>query len=162
MKRRIMRTLLFQIALTVVVGVVASYSAAGTYDAPPKLNAVASYVAGHPVTVKCGADEYPGVLGYVWESDRSTVYLSTYACQALSDPTSLLFGGGLNILAHEASHARGIDSEAVAGCWGLLLPQDLARRFYAIPFYTPASANIAAAAKRIFDQAPEQYHALCK
>jgi hypothetical protein len=110
----------------------------------------------------CGADEFPGVLGYVYAADRSTVYLSTYACQALSVPSGPLFGGGLGILAHESAHARGIDSEAVAGCWGLLLPQDLARRFYGVPFYTVASENIAVASRRIFESTPERYHEVCK
>lgn len=154
------------VALTLLAGVQAA-QAAPKLD-QRKLDAMASLVAGHPVRVECVTDSAawlrgpaPQALGYQWEHEPGDIHLGPYACEALRDPASPLFGGGLNILAHEAAHARGIASESLAACFGLAWPRYLARRFYGVPFWTQRSRDIGSASISIHEKTPPQYRGLC-
>ena len=148
-------------ALITVLAFGAQTATAGEH---PKLDAVASYVAGHSVTVHCaewGDREMGSALGYVWSHDLSNVYLSAYACTALADPSMPMFGSGLHILAHEAAHTRGIRDEGLAECWALVWTMDLARIFYGVQFHTWQSREIDLASQRIHNLTPPEYRAKC-
>lgn len=163
-----------RIFLTAVVFVALTLGAAflaaeGALAAPnqTRLDAMASLVAGHPVRVECVTDSgawlrgpAPQALGYTYDG-VPVVYLGPYACEALRDPRSPLFGGGLHILAHEAAHARGIQSEAAASCWALAWPMALAQRFYSVPFFSQRSLDVDWASQRIYATTPTEYRGGC-
>lgn len=152
------------VALTMGAGVQAAQGA----EQQQRLDAMASLVAGHPVRVDCVTDPAawlrgpaPQALGYQWAHEPGEIHLGPYACEALRVRTSPLLGAGLHILAHEAAHARGIDSETVASCFGLAWAMDLARRFYAIPFFSPLSRGVEAAGLSIHRMTPDEYRGQC-
>ena len=139
-------------------------SASSSSCSDARIAAAASYVAGRPVRVACTVDpvawglEVDGrALGYWDPADPDVVHVGPYATEALRDPSSPLFGGGLHVLAHEAAHARGVWSERAASVWGTLLPMELARRFYGVGFFTPASRAIEAASLSILLLTPPEY-----
>lgn len=154
------------VALTLLSGVQAAQAAPKLDQA--KLDGMASLVAGHPVRVDCVTDSAawlrgpaPQALGYQWAHEPEAIHLGPYACEALRDPRSPLFGGGLYILAHEAAHARGIENERVASCFGLFWPRDLARRFYGIPLFSQRSFDVDFASTSIHAMTPPEYRGKC-
>jgi hypothetical protein len=56
---------------------------------------------------------------------------------------------------------RGVRSEALASCWGLLWAADLARRYYGIEFFTRESEMVMAGAWSFFKGEPAEYREMC-
>lgn len=149
-----------------MLAILAGAAAALALAAPapvPTLDQAASLVAGRSVRVVCTVDpdawaaEIDGrTLGYYDPADPGSIHLGPYACQALSDPRSPLFGGGLSILAHEAAHAGGVlDDEALAQCNALKATPKLARLF---GLRGAALTGAVIAARRVDALLPPEYH----
>lgn len=115
-----------------------------------RLNAVASAVAGHPVTVSCAASahewsQFEDAAGYTFETDGftyigrtpSVIYLAPRICDTLvadehAGPTAVGdFWNGLaiKVILHEASHQAGISDEGAADCNALSLVKQYAPSF---------------------------------
>ena len=90
------------------------------------------------------------------------VRYAPWVCQALEQgAASPRLGGALSIVAHEASHLRGVVDESVAACWGLVWAADLAQRYYGIGFFTPASIAVQASALATHRTLPARYRTIC-
>lgn len=149
------RLLLFAVLATLLA---APASAAPAPD-NATLDAAASWVAGHPVTVSCELD-WPtflseaqahgltGVGGFTtYLQDGSTVvYVAPDVCEQLlaldarKDVGTFFAADALLTLAHESVHQRGVADEGVADCTALSLVKDMAIRFFGIPATTTMSA----------------------
>jgi hypothetical protein len=120
----------------------------------PTLDAVASEVAGRPVTVRCENSEGewtatvaaiagspPRAGGYVHGVDSTVVYLAPSECLPLHHALSADYKragiypltSSLLTLAHEAVHLRGITDEGVAECTALPLVPELAVKYFGVP-----------------------------
>lgn len=166
---KIFLTAVVFVALTLGAAIIA---AEGALAAPKlnqaKLDGAASLVAGHPVRVDCVTSAAawlrgpaPQALGYQWAHEPGEIHLGPYVCEALRDPRSPLFGGGLHVLAHEAAHARGIESESLASCYGLVWPRHLAWRFWGVPMFSQRSYGIDWASTSIHETTPPEYRGGC-
>lgn len=99
--------------------------------------------------------------GLTWVT-AGRVRLAPWVCRALADgASSPALGAALNIVAHESAHLRGIRDEATAACWGLAWAADLARQFYGIEFFTPASRRVMESAVAVHRLLPPLYHTVC-
>lgn len=120
---------------------------AGAYGRSEKvIDRGAALVAGKPIDAGCPTSDpewesekarvfgqnRPGVQGYA-DVGGSRVRLAPWICRVLDgqphgtngDPVRRTVGAALNILGHEASHARGVADEATASCEGLAWTDDL-------------------------------------
>jgi hypothetical protein len=86
----------------------------------PVVLAVVSFIAGHPTGVVCDATlngheaALPGAVGWT-AYGGDTVYVVPAVCAGLTFPVGEPgFGAALGTVIHEATHARGIRSEACA------------------------------------------------
>lgn len=131
---------------------------------------VARQVAGFDADVACLNDtDWQTMLathglpaasnGLTWIAERR-VRLAPWVCHAIENRTVLL-GSALNVVAHESAHLRGVTDEAVAACWGLVWVADLARRFYAVEFFTPGSDEMQARSLRLHRSLPAEYRVVC-
>ena len=161
------------VALILLLTFVGS-TAAGT-PRESRLEQIVATVAGRRVTVSCEANPV------VWKREVETAQLAA-ASVAYYDPEQdvVRFGPlicsdlltlrrgasfssvrGMFIAAHEAAHARGIEDERIAHCWGVYWAQDLARRFEGVRFFTPSSRQVLAWAKQIHRDSPSEYRRAC-
>ena len=141
----------------------------------PKLDEIASTVAGRTIDAQC-VDSYEPwqselqsigapltVFGYYRPSVPGVIRLGPQVCLGFRQgPGGSGFGAALNVIAHEASHARGVRSEATAACWGLLWPAELARRFYGVEFFTPQSSLVIAGSRQMHDGLLPLYREECR
>lgn len=140
---------------------------------PQKVTDMTALVAGRNVDVACETDTQAWDLliashgtgrtgrdthGFYLDN---TVRLSPPLCAHLEGLDMGALGWALMILAHEASHARGVLGEAWANCWGLVWAQDLARRFYRIEFFTSESDRVGASALALYRASPPEYRSAC-
>lgn len=113
----------------------------------PKLDAVASQIAGKPVAVWCEdnwgdwihagdsiSEDWSYVNGFTF-IDRPTVYLAPSVCETLHALVRLPGTGdvglyhaalAIHVLVHEAVHQRGIANEGETDCTALALLRDVA------------------------------------
>lgn len=107
----------------------------------PALASAASFVAGRPVTVWCGATRVGAtyVAGYTPAPGSSVVYLAeSRVCQPLLRKLagdlspSYEFGPALQTLVHEAIHATGEAKESVAECESLKRTAEVGIRFFGL------------------------------
>jgi hypothetical protein len=121
--------------LVAAIALALASPAAAASQPQPTLGAVASWAAGKAVAVHCASstDEWQQMLTAVGHTNPlirgyaplggNDVYLAPGRCAALRDgPRGGGFALGLMTLLHEAAHARGEASEAVASatrvdCW---------------------------------------------
>ena len=123
------------------------------------LDAAASWVAGHPVTVSCELD-WPtflaeaqahgltGVGGFTsYLQDGSTVvYVAPDVCEQLlaldarKDVGTFFAADALLTLTHESVHQRGVADEGVTDCTALALIQSVATKFFGVPPTTTSPA----------------------
>lgn len=120
----------------------------------PALDAIASRVAGRPVTVQCESSQTDWNVtiaaiegspsragGYVRGVDSSVVYLSPTECLPLHRALSAGYRragiypltSAIFTLAHEAVHLRGITDEGVTECTALPLVTELAVGHFGVP-----------------------------
>ncbi len=129
------------LAALVVVGTAAS---ANTPD--PELDAAASFIAGHPVTVWCemswsdwlgmtnGVDGVPGFT----RPPTPVIYVDPQVCLTLlllaqGDDTGTIYAGqALLTLAHESELQHGVTDEGAADCAALPYVATLATEFFGI------------------------------
>ena len=140
--------ILMVMAIAAVAFAIAATAARAAYQ-DPKLNAVASAVAGHPVIASCatGAHEwsqFEDVAGLAFETDGFTfvgrdnvIYLAPRICDILLADFSYGvtavgdYWNGLAIktIIHESVHQRGITDESVTDCTALKLVKQYALSF---------------------------------
>jgi hypothetical protein len=116
--------------------------------------AAAEFVAGHPVSITCEPLDRmpPAVLAFVFLDDSYVIHLGPYACEALKDPTSPIFGAGLLVLAHEAEHLAGLVNESAANCAAIRDVEFLAQRFWRVE-----NQNVQGSAQRLYGMTPDNY-----
>lgn len=136
---------------------------------------VSRTVAGYDADVQCLSDSEwrtlldttgrgswtSGMAGITWP-DLHRARFPQSVCDAISQGTgnpSLVLA--LQIVAHEASHLRGVTSERVAECWGMLWVADLAQRFYGVEFFTLQSDTMIATAVYNRSVLPAEYQGSC-
>ena len=164
-------------AAVALVGSLVLVGTAGAAEtgAGDRLAQLVAAVAGRPVSVSCETNKA------AWEHEVAGAELAAQAV-AYYDPEldDVRFGPlicrdivrsrgrvgpatlrALFIAAHEGAHARGIEDEGVANCWGLYWAQDLARRFYDVRFFTAQSRRVRVWARQIQRDSPREYRAAC-
>jgi hypothetical protein len=134
----------FALAAAVLAALLAATSTAQAANQPhPTLDAIASEVAGRPVTVWCETDEgewlaltkgRTGVTGFARFGD-TIAYVAPSRCGALHAGlagTATLFdlGRSLLVLLHESLHLRGIRDEGETDCTALGLVKTYAVRYF--------------------------------
>lgn len=142
------KTLIALMIFWIVVFCIAVSAAQGAYG-DPRLDAVATQVAGHPVTVACGsgATEWADserAAGLTFETDGYTfigrdniVHLSPVICDTLTQdfklgPTAVgdyANGRAIKVLLHEATHQAGFVDEGATDCRALSLVKQYAPSF---------------------------------
>lgn len=133
-------------ALFVVLALVLASGAHAQNVPDPRLDAAASSIAGHPVTVWCELDwaswlqmsqGQPDAQGFT-RIGTPVVYVDPEVCVELhallngEDVGTYFAAEGLLTLAHESVHQRGITSESVADCTALTLVKSLAVKTFGI------------------------------
>lgn len=145
-----MKRLCTLIALAVVALAATSVAQAGNWP-DKRLDAVATSVAGHPVSVWCESswsdwihtgdsidEDWDPLQGFTYLS-TPTIYLSPARCFTLHelvagiDVGSLDASGAILTLAHESVHQRGITDEGVTDCTALPMVSSLAVDYFGIP-----------------------------
>lgn len=167
---------LVRCVLALVVVLVSAGPAEAGMRGTDRLAQVVATVAGRRVEVSC--ETLPGM----WKRDLAASHLAPQAvayydpnkdvirfgpliCEDISRSrrgASLRSVRALFIAAHEAAHAAGIDDEGIANCWGLYWAQDLARTFYGVPFFSPASRVVRSYARQLQRDSPRAYRAACR
>jgi hypothetical protein len=150
------RTLLVVVvALSLALALVASARAGNTPD--PRLDAVATEIAAHPVNVWCETDsaEWARTVSLVFGPDIDPIYVRGYTfvtnatvnlapivCLTLlwelsgrqgTPPPYLPRGVALLTLIHEAVHQRGVRDEGIADCIAIKLVPRYATTLFGIP-----------------------------
>lgn len=112
----------------------------------PTLDAIASEVAGRPVSVWCETDwddwhtmtggRFPGA--FVRSLTDTVAYMGPLRCTDLTAAVSgsasvTQLGGGLQALLHEAVHLRGVLDEGETDCTALGLVREYAIRYFGFP-----------------------------
>jgi hypothetical protein len=140
--------------LVLILAFVGAFACAGTASAwnagTPKLDVIATDVAGHPVTVWCETDpetwiellgsspEMANVLGFTYLAEP-IVYVNPTDCRILRlasfgyDPadTGLFYlARAIRDLVHESVHQRGITDEGITDCTALVAMPEVAVRFF--------------------------------
>lgn len=140
--------------LVLILALVGALAGAGTASgwnaATPRLDAIATYVAGHPVTVWCETDpatwiemlgsspEMANVLGFT-QLDEPTVYVNPTDCRILrlasfgydqADTGLFYLARAIRDLVHESVHQRGIADEGITDCTALAAMPAVAVRFF--------------------------------
>jgi hypothetical protein len=119
-------------------------------NSSPILDAAASYIAGHFVSVWCETDwpswmqmtqqnQVSGAAGGFTNIGTPVIYMAPDICEELhaladnEDVGSFFAADAILTLAHESVHQRGIRDEAVTDCTALGLVKDLATTYFNIP-----------------------------
>lgn len=145
-----LRHLIVLFALVLATAATASAAPAGNWP-EPKLDAVASQVAGKQVAVWCEenwgdwihagdsvSEDWSYVDGFTFIG-RPTVYLAPSVCETLHALVRLPGAGdvglyhaalAIHVLVHEAVHQRGIANEGDTDCTALALLGDVAVRHF--------------------------------
>ena len=162
-------------SLTLILLLAVVGSANAKTQANDRLTRIVALVAGGSVATSCETNQRAweeevaagamasGSMAY-YDPDHDAIRFGPAICKTLSKPRLRLTPasiGGLFIAAHEAAHARGIDDEGIANCWGLYWTQDLARRILGARFFTARSRQVLAWARQIQRDSPHEYKAVC-
>jgi hypothetical protein len=130
----------------VTLALVCAGTASAANQPDPRLDAAASLVAGHPISVYCENDwatwlantSGPGESGFT-VIGTPVVYVDPQVCLTLQimlhgDDAGSVYGSqALLTLAHESVHQRGITDEGVTDCTALPFVPQLATKFFGIP-----------------------------
>lgn len=124
-------------------------SARAANNPSPVLDAAASYVAGHPVSVWCEtswsdwltmtANNGVSEAGGFTRAETPVVYLAPDVCEELhalvgkEDVGSFFAADAILTLTHESVHQRGVMDEAVTDCTALGMVSQMATTFFSIP-----------------------------
>lgn len=135
------------LVLVVILLALVSGTARAQNVPDPRLDAAASSIAGHPVTVWCELDwsawlqmsqGQPDAQGFT-RIGTPIVYVDPEVCVELhallngEDVGAYFAAEGLLTLAHESVHQRGITSESAADCTALSLVKSLAVKDLNVP-----------------------------
>jgi hypothetical protein len=134
--------------LVIVAALVLAPAAAASNVATPRMNAVAAWGAGKPVTVWCENDAAAwdalarskrgvpgGQVGGFTIFAEPVVYVGPSECGQLGE-SGFELGSGLNILLHEAAHQRGFRDDDLAECAARVLIYSALHDFYSVPWYS--------------------------
>lgn len=158
--------------LVLAVALVLAPVAQGANVATPKMEQVASWAAGKPVSVWCESDSeaWSRMLARVGHIDRveaytyvggSTVWLGPTVCSRLGSPGYPVFALGLSTLLHESWHARGHRDEAFAECAARVLIYSALHDFYGVPWYSARMASYTTFALNESLRRPAEYQGGC-
>lgn len=134
----------------------------------PRVDAMASVVAGKPVTVECyvessewfatqqahGFSAGDALLGFAYIGGNR-IYMGPTICRPLL--SGELNGASLSVLAHEAAHSQGVQDESWANCWGRAWVFDLAHRFYGVKAFTERARALERQAAAMSALNPPEY-----
>jgi len=162
------------ISSLLVLAPFAGSAGAGTPQASERLARIVATVAGRPVAVSCEsrdrawrrevrAARIARAVAY-FDPATGRIHFGPVICRDVLEARhgmSLASVRALFIAAHEAAHAAGVAGEARANCWALYWVQDLARRFYAVEFFTPASRRVRLYSRQLMRDSPPAYRTLC-
>jgi len=144
--------------------VVASGASAST--ASPKVVAVASWVAGHPVTVACDADTNPspfpaapGAVVTAWTlTGGDVIHALPMICdETRAAPGTVAFADGIATVIHEAARAKGVQTASCVEMLADVGVYDALRRFYSIPFFSSMSETVGAQVLALTRRRPSSY-----
>lgn len=139
------------ISAVVVLALSCAGTAVSANNPNPRLDAAASFVAGHPVTVWCETSwaswlQMTGGVsdasGFTNPSQSSVVYVDPQVCLTfemilagsnVEDVGGSYTSQALLTLAHEAEHQKGLTDEGQTDCAALPLVPTLATQFFGVP-----------------------------
>lgn len=159
--------------MVLVMALVLAPAASAANVATPKMNAVASWAAGKPVTVWCenDSDAWSRRLAGLGAHTDAGGYAIFGGSEALVGPSACRgliggirdseFGPSLLVLLHEATHARGWRDEALTECAARVLMYSALETFYDVPFFSDWMSIVTRNALRASLAAPAQYQGGC-
>lgn len=148
-----------------LAALVVAGSASGS-TASPKVVEVASWIAGHPVTVACDADTNPspfpappGSVATAWTfTGGNVIHVHPGFCTASTAPLgSDAFARVMDVFIHEAARARGLSDDSCVELLADLGVYDVLQRFYGVPFFSPLSEEIGAQVLALTRTLPSVY-----
>lgn len=150
----------------VLLVALACSGAAGASTVSPKVVAVASWIAGHQVSVACDADTNvspfpaaPGAVITAWTLTGGDVIHALPAICGETDakPGTTQFADGIATMLHEAARARGLRTDSCVELFADIGVYDVLRRFYGIPFFSDTSVHIGSQVLGVTRQRPASY-----